>query len=774
MLLLASTGLAVDRYRDYKSRDYFAVYVRGGASPLKLSEAIGASFEGQVGDIKDHYMLSFPKRGEQETQGALQQLQSKRSGSLRAGSWGKDDVSFAQSPQLDDILWSDKQQPQQRLFKRAPPQAPPKDGAQELPEAAALELQLGAIAQQLRIEDPIFREQWHLYNSLQPGNDLNVTGVWFEGIAGLGTVTAVIDDGLDFHSGDLQANYFAPGSYDFNDEDFDPLPRSEIDRHGTRCAGEIAAARNDFCGIGVAYEGKVSGIRLLSAPASNEDEALAMIYRYQDNQVYSCSWGPSDDGTSMDAPSTVVQNAIMTGVQLGRQRRGSVYVFATGNGAQNGDNCNFDGYANSIYSVTVGGIDRYGDHPYYSEPCSAQLVVTYSSGAGDAIHTTDVGLDKCYDSHGGTSAAAPLVAGVVALALGIRPDLNWRDIQYLCIEAAIPIHEDDQQWQRTSTGRQFSHTYGYGKIDAWRFVQAAKSWTLVKPQTWFHSPQLRMAAHIPAGDAGLSGSFGVTKSMLRGRTLEQVEHVTVTITIEHCRRGDLSVEVRSPSGVKSYIATQRPKDNHEGGFEDWTFMSVAHWGESGVGTWTVTARNSNANGTAATFVNWRLSLWGASSESSFQEVHPLIGAEAHETNPTAARPSITHGGAASLPAQCLLNSSNGATHVTAELCPQSPSVNTTEGVISANGAVSSTFLWLLLGLGVPVILCGLLVAGLWYRRKANPWTQQTESHQTGETRNSHRRGYQEADDESDDHDEGSVLLKAFARDRIGSVSTDEW
>ena len=52
---------------------------------------------------------------------------------------------------------------------------------------------------------------------------------------------------------------YAKGSYDFNDHVALPKPMLPEDRHGTRCAGEVAAVRNDVCGIGVAYDAKVSG-----------------------------------------------------------------------------------------------------------------------------------------------------------------------------------------------------------------------------------------------------------------------------------------------------------------------------------------------------------------------------------------------------------------------------------------------------------------------------------------------------------------------------------
>lgn len=42
------------------------------------------------------------------------------------------------------------------------------------------------------------------------------------------------------------------------------------------------------------------------------------------------------------------------GIDFGRRGYGSIYVLASGNGGHEGDNCNYDGYANSIYTVTIG------------------------------------------------------------------------------------------------------------------------------------------------------------------------------------------------------------------------------------------------------------------------------------------------------------------------------------------------------------------------------------------------------------------------------------
>jgi kexin len=143
--------------------------------------------------------------------------------------------------------------------------------------------------------------------------------------------------------------------------------------------------KNNVCGVGIAYNSKVAGIRILSGTITDIDEAAALNYQYHNTSIYSCSWGPPDDGRSMESPSYLIERAILNGVQNGRGGRGSLFVFASGNGAAHGDQCNFDGYTNSIYSVTIAAIDFKGLHPIYSEACAANLLVAYSSGSGNHI-----------------------------------------------------------------------------------------------------------------------------------------------------------------------------------------------------------------------------------------------------------------------------------------------------------------------------------------------------------------------------------------------------
>lgn len=566
--------------RDHDAFNYFAIHVDPSYSPDEVAHRLGAHHEGQIGELTDHHTFSMPKTRGKELDGILEdlKLRRRRRRSLEKGVAHEADLTKRDA--LNGVLWSQKLILRPPMEKRMPPVILEKRLQGQKPDEALDPVAANEqteISQKLSIEDPIFPEQWHLFNPVQRGHDLNVTGLWLEGITGNGSITAIVDDGLDFDSNDLKDNYFREGSYDFNNKQPDPRPQLVDDRHGTRCAGEVAAVRNDACGVGVAYDSKVAGVRILSAPITDEDEAASIIHGYQKNQIYSCSWGPPDDGRTMEAPGVLIKRAMVTGVQKGRDGKGSIYVFAAGNGAANGDNCNFDGYTNSIYSITVAAVDKNDIEPRYSERCSANMVVAYSSGSGDAIHTTDVGADQCYNRHGGTSAAGPLMAGVTALALSVRPDLGWRDMQYLALESALPFQLDDHDWQNTTIGKHFSHKFGYGKVDAYTLVHLAKNWKSVKPQAWYYSPWLSVRRRIPEGNKGITSTFEVKEDMMKGANIERLEHVQVTMNVNHTRRGDLSVELWSPAGVVSHLSVDRPNDDAATGYVDWTFMSVAHW-----------------------------------------------------------------------------------------------------------------------------------------------------------------------------------------------------
>ena len=66
----------------------------------------------------------------------------------------------------------------------------------------------------------------------------------------------------------------------------------------------------------------------------------------------------------------------------------------------------------------------------------------------------------------GTSASAPMAAGVIALILQVNPDLNWRDVQHVTVRCAHNANLKANDWSTNAIGRNYSHSFGYGLMDA--------------------------------------------------------------------------------------------------------------------------------------------------------------------------------------------------------------------------------------------------------------------------------------------------------------------
>lgn len=173
-------------------------------------------------------------------------------------------------------------------------------------------------------------------------------------------------------------------------------------------------------------------------------EANSMGHEPNKIHIYSASWGPTDDGKTVDGPRNATMRAIVQGVNevsigdgherhmeaylygnltcnfviQGRNGLGNIYVWASGDGGEE-DDCNCDGYAASMWTISINSAINDGQNAHYDESCSSTLASTFSNGAKDpntGVATTDL-YGKCTTTHSGTSAAAPEAAGVFALAL---------------------------------------------------------------------------------------------------------------------------------------------------------------------------------------------------------------------------------------------------------------------------------------------------------------------------------------------------------------------
>ncbi|XP_078578862.1 furin-like protease kpc-1 [Branchiostoma floridae x Branchiostoma japonicum] len=229
------------------------------------------------------------------------------------------------------------------------------------------------------LNDPMWDSQTYLHTG---SVHMNVLPAWERTQKGEGVVVGVIDDGIFTTQPDLRDNLDLGLSYDIFEENTNPTPNIEQLSHGTNCAGIIAAVHNNsFCGVGVAYKAKVAGIKMFSGAIteiSDAQEATALSHEHQHISIYSCSWGPSDWNNALDGPDTVAREALVMAAREGRNGKGSIFVFSTGNGGTYGDSCAYNGYINTNNTIGIGGLLQDGSIPSFAEACTSVFAVTYS------------------------------------------------------------------------------------------------------------------------------------------------------------------------------------------------------------------------------------------------------------------------------------------------------------------------------------------------------------------------------------------------------------
>ncbi len=490
------------------------------------------------------------------------------------------------------------------------------------------------VAANLQGTDPLFTAQWHLKNTGQgngvAGEDLNVSPAW-EQTRGAGSRVAVVDNSLETVHVDLAENVVPKASHSYRNEQFgygDPLPCYVSDTHGTSVAGLIGArSGNALGGVGVAPSVKLVAYNAL-ATNTDADLADALIRDLDKNSVYNSSWGSSDDGL-LHGVSSLHELALNNGLRVGRAGLGALYVFAAGNGGcfrsgSNGvpcesDNTNFDGYLTQMGAIVVGSVDHNGRAPRYAEPGANLLVSAPGGSSGLGITTTAI-RNSYTQGFVGSSAAAPMVSGVIALMLSANPALSWRDVRIILARTARRNDPTDGSWRnnpRAAAGQPawFSHRYGYGVVDAAAAVLAARSWQSVgtSEQMLSCGPfQVDETLSIPDAAGIASSSLRVSDQQCGIRNLE---FISVQATIEHEYSGDLAITLRSPAETDSELATARRCVNNLrdsdrcGRYDGWTFASVRHHGEAAAGEWRLQLNDVEA-GKTGRLIGWSIRFHG--------------------------------------------------------------------------------------------------------------------------------------------------------------------
>lgn len=293
--------------------------------------------------------------------------------------------------------------------------------------------------------DPYYNLQWGL-------NSLRVPGAWSALPADLTPVTvAVIDTGIKtnpYHE-DLQSR-IAPGGFNFI---FNDSYVYDYNGHGTSVSGIIAAATNNNMGIaGVA--GPVD-VQILPLQAGFTDGTF-----YLDDIIEAIYYAISKDVDVINLSlggeyySAIEADAIQSAVEKG------ITVVAS---AGNDGNDSYTYPASYENVISVGSISKEEQRSFFSNYNDRVDLVA----PGEDILTTGLGYFTKYEYITGTSAAAPLVSGIVSLLKAVEPALSPSEIFDLMQNNALDLGRPGRD-----------NEYGYGIVNS---LQAVKA--LLPPET---------------------------------------------------------------------------------------------------------------------------------------------------------------------------------------------------------------------------------------------------------------------------------------------------
>lgn len=335
--------------------------------------------------------------------------------------------------------------------------------------------------------DTYYDNQWHL-------DQIYAEQAWDFETGDSSVKIAIVDSGVDTDHPDLVVTT----GYDYLDNDSNPNPDIANDDHygvphGTSVAGIAASKTDNNLGVaGVCQNCTIIPIRLIGGYISSFDIRNALRYAVdQGAWVVNNSWGPQNSSCHNVSANSYQASAVEYGKTDGRGGKGTIMVWAAGN-----DSCDTDtdGDLKNDDIVVVSALTSYGSFASYSNYGDEVDV-----SAGAASYTTDIAGSYGYNylsgsSDGdslsnldytsvfaGTSAAAPVVSGAIALMLAANPDLTFSGALNCLKSTARKVTKycSKGDWELQSDiyleagSKEHSPCFGFGKVDVNLMVQGA-------------------------------------------------------------------------------------------------------------------------------------------------------------------------------------------------------------------------------------------------------------------------------------------------------------
>ena len=298
-------------------------------------------------------------------------------------------------------------------------------------------------------------------------------------------------------------------------------------------------------------------------------------------------------------------------------------LWISGFGGQNGGNesiVNGQGYSvpSGIYKpammtvdqsgCTNGYVGSNGGTPYYNE------------FENPSAHSENSSCNYT-STFNGTSAAAPTVAGVVALMLEANPALTWRDVKHILATTADQVGTDSDytytlrgikqyEWETNAAGYKFHNWFGFGKIDAAEAVTTAASYTANSRGTFAATNFVNSGSiNLAINDNGANTSSSLTVTKPAGSN-DFVEFVTLSVQLSHALPKSIGLRLQSPDGTIINVMTPMTNIGTNPSSTIFQIGVAGLYGESIEGTWTLAVNDYIVDSTPGTLSYWGITVYG--------------------------------------------------------------------------------------------------------------------------------------------------------------------
>ncbi|WP_159082568.1 S8 family serine peptidase [Paragemmobacter aquarius] len=455
-----------------------------------------------------------------------------------------------------------------------------------------------------RPTDPLLSTQWHLVDIgrlgfTQVDSLAGMERIWAD-YRGAGVSVGIWDDGVQSGHWDLAANYDATRQITVGGTLNAGQPVAVGDNHGTAVAGLIAADDNGQGGVGVAPDAKITGVRIFGG-ADDINTQWARYLLTLDNlsrfDVTNHSYGSTPD-YFLFADTAKFEASLAAG----RGGLGTINVKSAGNHNTDGIGTALDA---SRATVSVAALTADGQVASYSA-YGAHILVSAPAGSvttdrlGLAGYNTATGGDYT-NGFGGTSASAPVTAGVVSLMLDANDRLGWRDVQAILAYSAQATGSlvtgntsfETSGWRTNGAdnwnggGLHYSNDYGFGMINAHAAVWMAEVWTLMQGGSAVSANEARAVTGTLAVNRAITDNATTSYNFNVGSVVE-LEHVGLTLTLTHSDWTDLRITLTSPDGTEISVFDGSSGTSATADFGlTYTFGLEGFRGELSNGLWTV-------------------------------------------------------------------------------------------------------------------------------------------------------------------------------------------